>query len=261
MRKRALLMVIFVSCFALGDSVTFRGDPQHSGVYAGSGITRRNGVKWSFRTNGAVFSSPAVADGAVYFGSTDHNRYAVDSADGKLKWKFRTKSRETSSPAVAEGVVYFESYDGNLYAVEAANGKEKWHFTTGGERRYAATHLHGTLPVAETMPDPFDVYLSSPAVVAGTVYFGSGDGNVCALDTESGKLKWNFSTGNVVHASPAIADGIVFIGSWDAYFYALDAGTGKQKWRFKTGEDPDIHNQVGIQSSAVVSDGTPMPGS
>ena len=27
-----------------------------------------------------------------------------------------------------------------------------------------------------------------------------------------------------------------------------DAATGKEKWRFKTGEDPDIHNQVGIQS-------------
>ena len=58
-----------------------------------------------------------------------------------------------------------------------------------------------------------------------------------------------------MHASPAIADGTLFIGSWDSYFYALDAATGKEKWRFKTGEDPDIHNQVGIQSSAAVTDG------
>ena len=35
-----------------------------------------------------------------------------------------------------------------------------------------------------------------------------------------------------------------------------DAATGKEKWRFKTGEDPKIHNQVGIQSSAAVADGT-----
>ncbi len=59
----------------------------------------------------------------------------------------------------------------------------------------------------------------------------------------------------MVHASPALADGTLFIGSWDSYFYALDASTGKEKWRFKTGEDPDIHNQVGIQSSAAVADG------
>ena len=105
------------------------------------------------------------------------------------------------------------------------------------------------------MPDPFDCYLSSPVVWNGAVYFGSGDGNVYAVDAGSGALKWKFKTGDVVHASPAIADGKVYIGSWDSYFYALDAATGKEVWRFKTGEDPDIHNQVGIQSSAAVVDG------
>ena len=106
------------------------------------------------------------------------------------------------------------------------------------------------------MPDPFDFYLSSPAVWNGVVYFGSGDGNVYALDANTGTAKWKFATGNVVHASPAIADGVVFIGSWDSFFYALDAATGKEKWRFKTGEDTKTYNQVGIQSSAAVADGT-----
>ena len=45
---------------------------------------------------------------------------------------------------------------------------------------------------------------------------------------------------------------VLFIGSWDSYFYALDAATGAEKWRYKTGEDPDNHNQQGIQSSAAV---------
>jgi outer membrane protein assembly factor BamB len=47
----------------------------------------------------------------------------------------------------------------------------------------------------------------------------------------------------------------VFIGSFDGYFYALDASTGAQKWRYRTGEDPVIHNQEGITSSAAVVDG------
>jgi outer membrane protein assembly factor BamB len=105
------------------------------------------------------------------------------------------------------------------------------------------------------MPDPFDFYLSSPAVWKGAVYFGSGDGNVYALDTATGEVKWRFHTGDVVHASPAIYEGTLFIGSWDSYFYALDAATGREKWRFKTGEDHDIANQVGIQSSAAAADG------
>src|SRR5262249_2971773 len=121
--------------------------------------------------------------------------------------------------------------------------------------RFTAKHLHGAEPAAEMMADPFDVYLSSPAVENGVVYFGSGDGNVYAIDAASGALKWKFKTGDVVHASPALADGTLYIGSWDSYFYAIDAATGREKWRFKTGEDHKIYNQVGLQSAAVVDNG------
>ena len=106
------------------------------------------------------------------------------------------------------------------------------------------------------MPDPFDIYLSSPVVAHGVVYFGSSDSYVYALDAGTGALRWMFQTGDVVHASPALADGTVYIGSWDSWFYALDAATGALRWRFQTGEDPDIHNQVGLSSSALVAGGT-----
>jgi len=188
-------------------------------------------------------------------GSADHNLYALDVATGRQRWAFKTASSVASSPAVANGTVYFLSYDGTLYAVDAADGKLRWKFQTEGERRFAAKHLHGSQPAAETMPDPFDVYLSSPVVWQGAVYFGCGDGNVYSLDTTKGTLTWKFKTGDVVHASPVISAGVLYIGSWDSYFYAINAATGKEKWRFKTGEDPDVHNQVGIQSSAVVADG------
>ena len=237
------------------DSVMFRGNPQHTGVYQAVGVPKFNKVKWKFHTDGRVFSSPAVAGGVVYAGSSDGNLYAVDLQSGSLKWKFPTNSRVASSPAVDGGVVFFASYDGNFYAVDTATGKKKWSFKTAGERRFAGKHLHGSAPIAETMPDPFDFFLSSPTIVNGSVYFGSGDGNIYALDEADGTLKWKFQTGDVVHASPAIADGTLFIGSWDSYFYALDAATGKEKWRFKTGEDHEIYNQVGIQSSAAVMDG------
>ncbi len=237
------------------DSAMFRGNPQHTGVYQAAGVPSFTKVKWKFHSGGAVNSSPAVVGDTVYVGSNDNNLYAINLETGVLRWKFKTESRVASSPAVAGGVVYFGSYDGNFYAVDAATGQLKWKFATGGERRFAGKHLHGSLPAAEIMPDPFDVYLSSPTVWNSAVYFGSGDGNVYSLDAASGNLKWKFQTGDVVHASPAIADGAVFIGSWDSYFYALDAASGNEKWRFKTGEDPDIHNQVGIQSSAAVADG------
>jgi len=249
------VLVVLLCLPARGQQAMFRVDPQHSGIYDSSGVPKYSHMRWKFQTDGQVVSSPAVVGDTVYVGSHDGNLYAIGLANGTLKWKFKTGSHVSSSPAVVGGVVYFLSYDSNFYAVDAATGKAKWKFATEGERRFAAKHLHGALPAGETMPDPFDFYLSSAAVENGTVYFGSGDGNVYALDGATGALKWKFKTGDVVHASPAVANGVVFVGSWDSYFYAIDAATGKEKWRFKTGEDPDIHNQVGIQSSAAVADG------
>ena len=76
-------------------------------------------------------SSLAVSDGIVFAG-IGNNLYAIDMRTGKERWQFITKGTVYSSPAVANGVVYFGSYDNNLYAVEALSGKEKWHFTTEG---------------------------------------------------------------------------------------------------------------------------------
>lgn len=261
-RSPRYLKMVFATMFALvclravAENVpTFRGDPEHSGIYDAGGAPKLTGAKWIFHARGQLISSPAVDVETVYIGSTGGFLYAVDRAAGSEKWKFNAKARITSSPAVAGGMVFFGAYDGNFYAVDAAAGQLRWKFKTEGERRFAGTHLHGSEPAHETMPDPFDCYLSSPVVWNGAVYFGSGDGNVYALDAATGALKWKFKTGDVVHASPAIWDGTVYIGSWDSFFYALQADTGKEKWRFKTGEDADIHNQVGIQSSAAVMDG------
>ena len=255
MFKSACFAVLLSAACMAQDAAMFRGDAAHTGVYNATGVPNFNHVKWQFKTKGHVYSSPAVSGGAVYFGSTDHRLYAVDLETGAKKWEFKTDSRIVSSPAVDNGLVYFGSYDGAFYAVDAATGQQKWKFKTGGERRFAAKHLHGSLPLAETMPDPFDFYLSSPVVNASAVFFGSSDGNVYALNAADGTLKWKFSTGDVIHASPALANGTLYIGSWDSFFYAIDAATGKEKWRFKTGEDHEIYNQVGIQSSAAVAEG------
>jgi outer membrane protein assembly factor BamB len=255
MRLPAFALLLPLLCVARAEAAQFRADPQHSGLYPDAGVPVLHGVRWKFQSAGVISSSPAVDAGTVYFGSSDHYVYALDAASGAVRWKFKTGGRVTSSPAVAAGTVFVGSFDGNLYALEAKSGTLRWKFATAGERRFSGRHLHGAEPAAEVMPDPFDAFLSSPAVEQGRVYFGSGDGNVYALQARSGALVWKFATGNVVHASPAVAQGTVYVGSWDSYFYALDASSGRLRWRFKTGEDPQINNQVGIQSSALVAGG------
>jgi outer membrane protein assembly factor BamB len=234
----------------------FRGDAGHSGTSKETGPRQFHRVKWKFPTGDRIMSSAVSEGNILYFGGDDGNIYAVDSETGRQIWKRATGGPAPCTPAVANGMVYAGSYDGKFYALNAKTGAIKWKFATEGERRFEAKGIHGLQPKTQTIADQFDVYLSSPVVVQGTVYFGSGDGNLYAVDGGTGELKWKFKTGDVIHASPAYADGTLFVGSWDSYFYAVDAATGKEKWKFHGGEDPVIHNQVGFQSSAAVVDGT-----
>lgn len=252
--KRSLLLSLLAAAPAAAQVTMFRGTPDHLGV-ADSPAPSLTSVVWKFKTAGRVISSPVVSDGVVYVGSTDGSMYALGQNDGTVKWKFATRGPVLSTAAVANGLVYFGSVDGNIYAVDAATGKERWRFATKGERRFTAPGIHGAIPKTERMPDPFDVFMSSPAIVGGTLYVGSGDQNVYALDAATGSVKWTFPTGDVVHASPAVSNGVVYVGSWDRNVYAIDAASGKERWRYTTGNDTVIYNQVGIASSAAVTGG------
>ncbi len=256
----ALVLLAGIASPALAQS-TFHGNVARSGVYQGNGPARLGGVKWAFNTGGPIVGSPAIADGVIYIASFSGYLFAIDQETGTEKWKFKSQMPIASSPAIADGTLYFTSSAGSLAALDIATGQPKWVFAADHERKFEAKGLHGYPSAAQTIPDAWDVFTSSPAVADGKVYFGAGDGNVYAVDSASGLLQWKFATGDVVHASPAVAGGTVFVGSWDGHLYALDANSGAQKWAFKGGEDPAMHNQVGFQSSPAVVDGMVYVGS
>lgn len=252
--RRGLLWLCLLPIGASAQSPMFRGSPAHLGVASGPTPTLRD-VVWRFRTQGRILATPAVDGGSVYIASTDGRLYAVDRSSGVERWRYGTRGPITSSPAVASGVVVVGSVDGFVHAVDAETGAPRWRFATRGERRFIAPGIHGAIPRTERMPDPFDVFLSSPTIVGDVVYIGSGDQHVYALDLRTGAKRWEFATGDVIHASPAVVDGTVYIGSWDRNLYALDAATGRERWHYTTGADTVIYNQVGIASSAAVSGG------
>ena len=62
-------------------------------------------------------SSPAVADGKVYFGLDNGYVYALDAYTGSLIWDCRTVGAVQSSPAISNGLLFVGSNDGYLYAI------------------------------------------------------------------------------------------------------------------------------------------------
>jgi serine/threonine-protein kinase len=61
---------------------------------------------------------------------------------------------------------------------------------------------------------------------SGTVYVGSDDHEVYALDAVTGRVRWTHATGGFVESSPVVAGGTVYVGSDDHRVYALNAATG-----------------------------------
>ena len=64
------------------------------------------------------------------------------------------------------------------------------------------------------------------------VCFGSWDGRVYSLDTNTGEKNWDFETGWGVTTKPTITDELILFGSLDNNFYALDKNSGSLEWSF-----------------------------
>lgn len=251
-----------ISCNRISEneSAFFHADASHTGFYNTSGIPKLHGIKWQYKTNGRVFSSPVICENRVFIGSDDSCVYSLNAKDGSLDWKFKTTGRVSSSVAISDDKVFFESFDGSLYCLDQDSGKELWKFRSDGEKVFAAKGIHGLPEKNRLLDDPWDMFLSSPVVADGKVYFGSGSGVFYAVDCSSGKQIWKYTTGGVIHSSPAYSDNTIFFGSWDSYLYALNAENGNLRWRFKTGTDTVNYNQVGFQSSPVIYKGVVYSG-
>jgi outer membrane protein assembly factor BamB len=87
--------------------------------------------KWRFKTDDAIRSNLAMADGAIYFntspcfwvmgGADDDYVYAVDAKSGKLRWRFHHSLTEdgaiVGSFAPLNGSLYFATEDGKLFSL------------------------------------------------------------------------------------------------------------------------------------------------
>ncbi len=98
---------------------------------------------------------------------------------------------------------------------------------------------------------------SSAAIVDGTVYVGSEDAGLFAVDLATGKVRWQYKMEEAVHASPTVYRGVVFFGDAEGIMHAVDAKTGSGKWKFTThGEIISSANPMGHRIVFGSYDGT-----
>ncbi len=76
---------------------------------------------------------------------------------------------------------------------------------------------------------------SQPVVIGDTVYVGSWNGNVYALNVETGEERWTFSTGitgqrGSIRVGAAMTKAIVLVGDQMGRFFALSKANGQMVW-------------------------------
>jgi len=115
---------------------------------------------WSYTTGGPIeYSSPLVANGLVYIGSTDGKLYALDREKGTLAWSFDCGAVIYSSPVLSGNRVAIGDNAGHVYFLDSKTGAPCGTFQAG------------------------DAVQGLSAGSDGTVYTGSRDGYLYALST------------------------------------------------------------------------------
>ncbi|MCL6628672.1 MAG: PQQ-binding-like beta-propeller repeat protein [Armatimonadetes bacterium] len=109
-----------------------------------------------------------------------------------------------------------------LYALDPSSGRERW--ATQIDQFKQGTHRHNAAEL--------DFCVSSPAVAAdGTVYVGSDDGHLYAINGTTGRIDWTFDSGAEIIGSPNLDfDGTVYFGNQAGWLYAVDGKSGHCRW-------------------------------
>jgi len=211
----------------------YQNTPAHTGLtddaVAPSSLRR----VWSVDTGpGIVFSSPVIADGRVFVGTTDGQLEARDLETGEQLWVHDVGDQLRGSPGVSDGtVVVGGGIDGGLVALDAETGEVQWRVETPGQ---------------------LTVY-TQPTVIDGVVYANTGpsevDDSVYAVDLASGDVRWSTPVAVGIFNGAASDGERLFVTSADeASVVALDRATGAVEWTVtRTGET--------FYSAASVADG------
>ena len=76
--------------------------------------------------------------------------------------------------------------------------------------------------------------LSAPVVAGGRLYIAAVDRHTLhALDSNTGKKLWSFTTDGRIDSPPSVHNGVVLFGSRDGCVYCLRAADGELVWRFR----------------------------
>jgi len=139
--------------------------------------TRIGGGIWPFKhkkpgMDARYAGGPSVSGNLLAVGTLDGHVYGIDAATGKQLWSAEVDDEVISPPAIDAGLVYVRTNSGYVYAFDANTGERKW-LNDQGNVPLLSLRGNGALLAAH-----------------GVVMFGTDDGNVVSLRSDTGAIQW-----------------------------------------------------------------------
>ncbi|HWO47846.1 MAG TPA: PQQ-binding-like beta-propeller repeat protein, partial [Solirubrobacterales bacterium] len=152
---------------------------------------------WRFTDRPLLEFPPIYVGGKLYFVNNSGYAYALDADTGKELWKRRIGRLNASSPAYYKHRLYIVNLvPGHIVKLDAKTGRVIWKRNLPGRAE------------------------SSPVIIDRTVYFGCENGELFAMSTGKGQVRWSTPLGGPIKAAPAYSDGKLFVGDYGGYMNA-----------------------------------------
>lgn len=210
-------------------------------------------LKWQFeRVTGFIETKPLVYDSKVIFGAWDQYLYALDTKSGKLAWKWKgDRSGTLFSPAAcwpvaAKGRIFIVAPDRKMTAIDAKTARQIWRtanymvresigISEDYSRFYVRAMQDSFFALSTSAPQPETVWeqkadfgydINSAMLVEkdGTVFYGTKNGLVFALDAKTGAVKWERRIGvGVVNTVLPLSANRVLTTDFDGRVILLEA--------------------------------------
>ncbi|MGJ8670396.1 MAG: outer membrane protein assembly factor BamB [Oceanococcus sp.] len=178
---------------------------------------------WQQDTGYRLSSGPALADGALVFGTLDGEALALEASDGTVRWLEDLSSEVIAPPVADSSLVVLRSGDGRIYGLSPSDGARQWTV----DRSVPALTLRGSGRMA----------LDDEAL-----YLGMDNGRVMAVKRDSGEPLWeepiSVPAGRTeierivdVDADLLLIQGVLFAASYGGDMVAMNAANGRALWR------------------------------
>ncbi len=168
------------------------------------------------------------------------------------------------SPASLAGEARLERGPAYGKAAGPAAGPADWPTFRGNEARGGSSPAPVTANLQSTWGVRLAGRLSTLTAAAGKVFVTSVNAHTLyALDADTGRRLWAFTTGGRIDSPPTYYRGLVLFGGMDGYVYALRARDGALAWRFRAAPEDrrimawgQLESAWPVHGSVLVHSGT-----